>query len=97
MATIRPEKHTDTGEQGTSLNLPFRELIQKVREFLSSPDSAAGEDYYLGSALGCNSLLLQQKKSDRSPSIELSIVADIPHLQSPKMNWSSPAPEALWI
>ena len=56
------EDPTEVGEQAPPPNLPFRELVQKVREFLSSPDPAAEEDYKLGSALGCDPLLLQQEK-----------------------------------
>ena len=42
----------------------------------------AEEDYKLGSALGCEPLLLQQEKADRLPSIKLPMVADLLHLQS---------------
>ena len=63
-------------------NLPFRELVQKVREFLSIPDPAAEEDYKLGSALGRDPLLLQQEKADRPPSIKLPMVANLSRLQS---------------
>ena len=63
-------------------NLPFRELVQKVWEFLSIPDPAAEEDYRLGSALGRDPLLLQEEKSDRPPSIKLPMVADLSRLQT---------------
>ena len=45
----KPEGPTEVGEQAAPPNLPFRELVQKVREFLSIPDPAAEEDYKLGS------------------------------------------------
>ena len=77
-----PEDPTEVGEQAAPPNLPFRELIQKVREFLSIPDSAAEEDYKLGSALGCDPLLLQQEKLARPPSVKLPMVADLSHLQT---------------
>ena len=60
-ASNRSEEPTDPGEQAVPPNLPFRELVQKVREFLSIPDPAAEEDYKLGSALGRDPLLLQQE------------------------------------
>ena len=63
-------------------NLPFIELVQKVREFLSIPIPAAEEDYKLSSDLGQEPLLLQQEKADRPSSIKLPMVADISHLQS---------------
>ena len=63
----KPEDPTEVGEQAAPPNLPFRELVQKVREFLSIPDPAAEEDYKLGSALGRDPLLLQQEKLDRPP------------------------------
>ena len=81
-ASNRSEEPTDPGEQAASPNLPFRELVQKVREFLSIPDPAAEEDYKLGSALGRDPLLLQQEKADRPPSIKLPMVADLSRLQS---------------
>ena len=81
-AASRSEEPSDTGEQVAPPNLPFRELVQKVREFLSIPDPAAEEDYKLGSALGRDPLLLQQEKADRPPSIKLPIVADLSRLQS---------------
>ena len=46
----KQEDPTEVGEQAPPPNLPFRELVQKVREFLSIPDPAAEEDYKLGSA-----------------------------------------------
>ena len=49
-AASRSEEPSDTGEQAAPPNLPFRELVQKVREFLSIPDPVAEEDYKLGSA-----------------------------------------------
>ena len=61
----KQEDPTEVGEQAPPPNLPFRELVQKVREFLSIPDPAAEEDYKLGSALGRDPLLLQQEKLDR--------------------------------
>ena len=79
-AASRSEEPSDTGEQAAPV--PFRELVQKVREFLSIPDPAAEEDYKLGSALGCDPLLLQQEKADRPPSIKLPMVADLSGLQS---------------
>ena len=78
----KPEDPTEVGEQATPPNLPFRELVQKVREFLSIPDPAAEEDYKLGSALGRDPLLLQQEKLDRPPSIKLPMVADLSCLQT---------------
>ena len=54
----KQEDPTELGEQAAPPNLPFRELVQKVREFLSIPDPAAEEDYKLGSALGREPLLL---------------------------------------
>ena len=65
----KPEDPTEVGEQAAPTILPFRELVQKVREFLSIPDPAAEEDYKLGSVLGHDPLLLQQEKLDRPPSI----------------------------
>ena len=75
----KPEDPTEVGEQAAPPNLPFRELVQKVREFLSIPDPAAEEDYKLGSALGRDPLLLQL---DRPPSIKLPMVADLSRLQT---------------
>ena len=48
---------------------------------MSIPDPAAEEDYKLGSALGCDPLL-QQEKLDRPPSIKLPMVADLSELQT---------------
>ena len=81
-ASNRSEEPTDPGEQAAPPHLPFRELVQKIREFLSIPDPAAEEDYKLGSALGRDPLLLQQEKADRQPSIKLPMVADLSRLQS---------------
>ena len=78
----KPEDPTELGEQVAPPNLPFRELVQKVREFSSIPDPAADWDCKLGSALGCDPLLLQQEKLDRSPSIKLPMVTDLSHLQT---------------
>ena len=78
----KPEDTTEVGEQATPPNLPFRKLVQKVREFLSIPDPAAEEDYKLGSALGRNPFLLQQEKLDRPPSIKLPMVPDLSRLQT---------------
>ena len=78
----KPEDPTEVGEQAAPPNLPFRELVQKVREFLSIPDPAAEEDYKLGSALGRDPLLLQQEKLDRPPSIKLPMVADLSRRQT---------------
>ena len=78
----RSEEPSDTWEQATPPNLPFRELVQKAREFLAIPDPAAEEDYKLGSALEREPLLLQQEKANRLPSIKLPMVADLSHLQS---------------
>ena len=79
-ASNRSEEPTDPGEQAAPPNLPFRELVQKVRELLSIPDPAAEENYKLGSALGRDPLLLQQEKADRPPSIKLPMVADLSRL-----------------
>ena len=81
-AASRSEEASDTGEQAAPPNLPFRELVQKVREFLSIPNPAAEENYKLGSALGHDPLLLQQEKADRPLSIRLPMVADVSGLQS---------------
>ena len=78
----KPEDPMEVGEQVAPPNLPFRELVQKVREFLSIPDPAAEEDYKLGSALGRDPLLLQQEKLDRPPSIKLPMVANLSRLQT---------------
>ena len=78
----KPEDPTEVREQAAPPNLPFRELVQKVREFLSIPNPAAEEDYKLGSALGRDPLLLQQEKLDRPPSIKLPMVADLSRLQT---------------
>ena len=80
-ATSRSEEPTNTGEQAVPPNLPFRELVQKVREFLSIPDPAAEEHYKPGSALGCDPLLLQEK-AGRPPSIKLPMVVDLSRLQT---------------
>ena len=64
-SSSNPEDPTEVGEQVAPPYLPFRELVQKVREFLSIPDPAAEEDYKLGSAQGRDPLLLQQEKLDR--------------------------------
>ena len=64
----RLEEPTDNGEQATSPNLPFWELVQKIREFL--PDPAAEEHSKPGSALGRDPLLLQEKTGS-PPSIKL--------------------------
>ena len=82
LPTSKPEDIQDLTEQPAPPNLPFRELVQKVREFLSIPDPASEEDYKLGSALGRDPLLLQQEKADRPPSIKLPMVADLSRLQS---------------
>ena len=68
-------------EEPTDTNLPFRELVQKVREFLSIPDPAAEEHYKLGSVLGHDPLLLQEK-AGRPPSIKLPMVSDLYRLQT---------------
>ena len=81
-STSKQEDPTEVGDQAAPPNLPFRELVQKVREFLSIPDPAAEEDYKVGSALGCDPLLLQQEKLDRPPSIKLPMVADLSRLQT---------------
>ena len=81
-ATSRPEEPTDTGEQAAPPNLPFRELVQKVREFLSIPDPASEEHYKPGSALGRDPLLLMQEKAGRPPSIKLPMVSDLSRLQT---------------
>ena len=81
-STSKPEDTTEVGEQAAPPNLPFRELVQKVREFLSIPDPAAEEDYKLGSALGHDPLFLQQEKLDRPPSIKLPMVPDLSRLQT---------------
>ena len=81
-ASNRSEEPTDPGEQTAPPNLPFSELVQKVREFLSIPDPAAEEDNKLSSAFGRDPLLLQQEKADRPPSIKLPMVADLSRLQS---------------
>ena len=81
-ASTRSEQPTDPGEHVAPPNLPFREQVQKVREFLSIHDPPAEEDYKLGSALGHDHLLLQQEKADRPPSIKLLMVADLSRLQS---------------
>ena len=73
---------TEVGEQAPSPNLPFGELVQKVREFLSIPDPAAEEDYKLGSALGCDPLLLQQEKLDTPLSIKLPMIPDLSWIQT---------------
>ena len=72
----KQEDPTEVGEQVPPPNLPFRELVQKVREFLSIPDPAADDDYKLGSALGRDPLLLQQEKLDRPPSFKLPMIPD---------------------
>ena len=36
----KPEETPEVGEQAPPPNLPFRELVQKVREFLAIPDPA---------------------------------------------------------
>ena len=74
--TPRSEEPTDTSKQAAPPNLPFRELVQRVREFLSNPDPAAEEHYKQGLALGRDPLLLQEK-AGRPPSIKLSMVADL--------------------
>ena len=81
------EEPTDTGEQAAPPNLPFSEIVQRVRqrvrEFLFIPDSAAQEHYKPGSALGHDPLLLPQEKAGRPPSIKLPMVADISPSSSP--------------
>ena len=81
-STSKQEDPTEVGEQVAPPNLPFRELVQKVREFFSIPDPAAEEDYKLGSALGRDPLLLQQEKLDRPPSIKLPMIPDLSRLQT---------------
>ena len=78
----RSEEPTDTGEQAASPNFPFRELVQKVREFLPIPDPAAEEHYKPGSALGRVPLLLLQEKAGRPPSVKLPMVSDLSCLQT---------------
>ena len=80
--TRRSEEPTKTGEQAAPHNLYFRIPVQNVREFLSIPDPAPEEHYEPGSGLGCNHLLLQQKKADRPPSIKLPMVVDPLHLKT---------------
>ena len=58
----RSEKPTDTGEQAAPPNLPFRELVQRIGEFLSISDQAAEEHYKPGSAIGRDPLLLQERR-----------------------------------
>ena len=82
LSTSKPEDTTAVGEQAAPPNLRFRELVQKVWEFLSISDPVEEEDYKLGSALGCDPLLLQQEKFDRPPSIKLSMVVDLSCLQT---------------
>ena len=81
-ATTRSKEPTDTGEQAAPPNLPFRELVQKIREFLSISDPAAEEDYKLGLALGHDPFLVQRKNVDKPPPIKLPMVDDLSHLQS---------------
>ena len=81
-SSSKSEDPMEVGEQAAPPNLLFRELVQKVREFLSIPDAAAEEDYKLGSTLGRDPLLLQQEKLDRPPSIKLPMVADLSRLQT---------------
>ena len=64
-ASSPDQKNHPTREQAAPPNLPFRKLVQKVREFLSIPDPEAEEDYKLRSALGRDPLLLQQEKADK--------------------------------
>ena len=60
----KSEAPSDIGEQAAPPNLPFRELLQKFRKFLSIPDPAAEEeDYKLGSALVCDPLLFQSRQT----------------------------------
>ena len=47
-STSKLEDITGVGEQAAPPNLLFRELVQKVKEFLSIPDPVAEEDYKLG-------------------------------------------------
>ena len=81
-STSKQEDPTEVGEQVAPPNLPFRELVQKVREFLSIPDPAAEEVYKLISALGRDPLLLQWEKLDRPPSIKFPMIPDLSHLQA---------------
>ena len=78
-------------EQAAPPNLPFRELVQKVREFLSIPNPAAEEDYKMGSASGHDLLLLQQEEADRPPSIKLPMVADLSRLLSAQDDLVNPS------
>ena len=78
----KQEDRIEVGEQAPPPNLPFRELVQKVREILSIPDPAAEEDCKLGSALGRDPLLLQQEKLHRPPSIKLPMIPDLSRLQT---------------
>ena len=56
--TFRSVQPTDTGAQEAPANLPFCELVQRVRELLFIPDLTAEEHYKPGSALGRDPLLL---------------------------------------
>ena len=93
----KQEDPTEVGEQAPPPNLPFRELVQKVREFLSIPDPAAEEDYKLGSALGRDPLLLQQEKLDRPPSIKLPMIPDLSCLQTAQDDLVKPSTSSLEI
>ena len=79
--TPRSEEPTDTSEQAAPPNLPFRELVQRVREFLSIPDLTVQEHYKPGSALGCDPLLLQETAGSPA-SIKLPMVPDLLCLQT---------------
>ena len=46
-STTMSEEPNNTGDQLAPLNLSFRELFQKVRQFLSIPNQSAEEDYKL--------------------------------------------------
>ena len=72
-AATRSEEPSDT--KAAPPNLPFRELVQKVREFLSISNPAMEEDYKLDSPLGGDPLLLQQEKADRPPWWQISRVS----------------------
>ena len=59
-----------------------RLLLTFPSDFLSSLVPAAEEEYKLGLAIGCDTVLLQQEKTDKPLSIKLLIVADLSRLQS---------------
>ena len=85
--TPKSEEPTNTGEQAAPPNLPFREFVQRVREFLFTPDPAGEEHYKPGLTLG--RLLLQTAQNDAvKPSTSSTLdIGKFPSIPPHKCSW----------